>query len=175
VAFTFSLLARIRTLLEMETMKPRSALLGLLPLLALASCSGPKPVLDVHAFHMRDVSIDDKQEPMLLGEKRHHLYGAVEVREMSARLGQYFTAEWDIPSKSGLPAPDRIDFEYLQAKTTSQVRKLSQKVAGQGLSGKAEFRITGDNYLQGGKVLAWRCRMFSQGKEIASRHSYLWE
>jgi hypothetical protein len=52
-----------------------------------------------------------------------------------------------------------------------QVRKFDANAT----EGKAEFRIVGDDYVKGGRVLAWRISLVRGGKEISHRHSYLWQ
>ena len=40
---------------------------------------------------------------------------------------------------------------------------------------KTEFAVIGDDYLQDGRVIAWRCLMIENGKIVAENRSYLWE
>jgi hypothetical protein len=40
---------------------------------------------------------------------------------------------------------------------------------------KTEFKVVGDDYLDDGRVTAWRCSLIENGRIVAERHSYMWE
>lgn len=141
-------------------------------LVAGVLCGCGSSVLDVRPVHMRNLDIADPDQPMIRGEQRRLLHGAIGVREQEQRLGHYYVVLWEDDSGGG---PARVSFEYQQAGTASRILRQEQSFAPGATSGRAEFRIIGDDYLEGGRVLAWRCRFFRGEREIASRHSYLWE
>ncbi|WP_193213358.1 hypothetical protein [Luteolibacter marinus] len=154
-------------------MKLSKACALFLPLTSLLSCSSPQ-VLDVRPFHLREITAEDGEDPMIVGEQRRRLHGAIGVNEQAQKLGYYYTVLWD-DSGSG---PGEIVFEYQQGSTGSRVKKLSHRIEAGQSSGRAEFSVTGGEYLRDGKpdrVLAWRCRLIRDGREVASRHSYLWQ
>jgi hypothetical protein len=35
--------------------------------------------------------------------------------------------------------------------------------------------VIGDNYFKGGRVLAWQASVLRDGRELASRRSFLWK
>ena len=145
-----------------------------LPLLAtglFAACGSPG-ALDVRPFHIREVSLKGDGEPLIDGEEKRRMYGAVGVREQEQRLGHYYTVLWE---DDGLGQPARVVFEYQQASTASKILKKVQDFSADSRKGKAEFMIIGDEYLKGGRVLSWKCTLLRGGQEVAERHSYLWD
>lgn len=152
-------------------MKSVPALAALLPVFLAASCGQP-PSLEVRPLHLKEIKTGTGDDPMVRGERMRRLHGAVGVNEQIDRLGYYYTVLWRDDTGSG---PVEVVFEYRQGSSGSRVKKMSQSFPEGGDSGKAEFSITGQDYQKGGKVLAWRCRLLRDGREVASRHSYLWQ
>ena len=148
-------------------------LTGLLVILCLTGCS-TRSSLEVDSFFMRDFSTPETNEPMVRMEKLRRLHGALTASERNDRLGHYYTMHWSDPAGAG-KGEIEIVFEYQQGSTASQVKRQWQRFASSDRSGKAEFRVTGDDYLKGGRVLAWKATLKRGGREIAKRHSYLWE
>jgi hypothetical protein len=145
-----------------------------LPLLLvgfLAACSSPG-ALEVRPYHIREVSLRGDGEPLIDAEEKRRMYGAVGVREQEQRLGIYYDVLWE---DDAVGEPARVVFEYQQASTASKVLKKVQDFSADTRKGKAEFQVIGDDYLKGGRVLAWKCTLLRGGREVASRHSYLWE
>ncbi|GAA5483760.1 hypothetical protein [Haloferula sargassicola] len=138
----------------------------------LASC-GTRPPLEVRTTHLRSLELTDPQdEPMIRAEQRRLLHGAIGVREQEQALGQYYTALWHDGSTDG---PVKVVFRYQQGGTGSRIHEKTATFAADQTEGRAEFEVIGDDYLKGGRVLAWQCKLFRGGREIASRRSYLWE
>jgi hypothetical protein len=148
-------------------------LTGLLVILCLTGCS-TRSSLEVDSFFMRDFSTPETDEPMVRMEKLRRLHGALTAAERNDRLGHYYTMHWSDPAGAG-KGEIEIVFEYQQGSTASQVKRQWQRFASSDRSGKAEFRVTGNDYLKGGRVLAWKATLKRGGREIAKRHSYLWE
>lgn len=145
--------------------------LPLLSLVLLVACGTPDS-LDVRPFHIREVKNKGGGEPLIDAEQKRRMYGAVGVREQEQRLGQYYTVHWHDDSGS---EPVELVFEYQQASTASKVLKQVQAFDGSSRKGTAEFRIIGDAYLEGGRVLSWKCTLKRGGRVVTSRHSYLWQ
>jgi len=125
---------------------------------------------------MRDFSTPETDEKMIRMEKLRRLHGALTAAERNDRLGHYYTMHWSDPAGAGKGKGEiEIVFEYQQGSTASQVKRQWQRFASSDRSGKAEFRVTGNDYLKGGRVLAWKATLKRGGREIASHHSYLWE
>lgn len=143
-----------------------------LPLAAALLPGCAAPMLDVRPTHLRDLELADMDNPMIRGDQRRLLHGAIGVREQEKLLGHYYVVLWNEASGTG---PVRVLFEYQQAGSGSLVKRQEQSFDAGSTEGRAEFRVIGEDYLEGGRVLAWRCRLFRDGNEIAERHSYLWE
>lgn len=148
-------------------------LIGLLVILCLTGCS-TRSSLEVDSFFMRDFSTPETDEPMVRMEKLRRLHGALTAAERNDRLGHYYTMHWSDPTGAG-KGEIEIVFEYQQGSTASQVKRQWQRFASSDRRGKAEFRVTGNDYLKGGRVLAWKATLKRGGREIESHHSYLWE
>lgn len=148
-------------------------LFGLLLTLCLTGCS-TRSSLEVDSFFMRDFSTPETDEPMVRMEKLRRLHGALTAAERNDRLGHYYTMHWSDPAGAG-KGEIEIVFEYQQGSTASQVKRQWQRFASSDRKGKAEFRVTGNDYLKGGRVLAWKATLKRGGREIESHHSYLWE
>lgn len=148
-------------------------LCGLLLILCLNACS-TRSTLEVDSFFMRDFSTPETDEPMVRMEKLRRLHGALTAAERNDRLGHYYTIHWSDPSGAGKGEVE-IVFEYQQGSTASQVKRQWQRFASTDRNGKAEFRVAGNDYLKGGRVLAWKATLKRANREIASHHSYLWE
>lgn len=148
-------------------------LFGLLLILCLTGCS-TRSSLEVDSFFMRDFSTPETDEPMVRMEKLRRLHGALTAAERNDRLGHYYTMHWSDPAGAG-KGEIEIVLEYQQGSTASQVKRQWQRFASSDRKGKAEFRVTGNDYLKGGRVLAWKATLKRGGREIESHHSYLWE
>lgn len=136
-----------------------------------ASCAAPAGKLEVKQFTLRDAETQTNDEPMIRGEKRRLLHGAIGVNEQRERLGQYYTVLWADASGGGAT---EVVFEYQQGATGSRIKRAVRRFDAGETSGRAEFRIVGDDYTKGGRVLAWRVSVVRDGRTLATRHSYLW-
>jgi hypothetical protein len=148
-------------------------LYSLLLILCLGACS-TRSSLKVDSFFMRDLSTPATDEPMVRMEKLRRLHGALTAEERNGRLGHYYTMHWSDPAGAGKGEVE-IVFEYQQGTTASQIKRQWQRFSSSDSGGKAEFRVTGNDYLKGGRVLAWKATLKRADREIAKRHSYLWE
>ncbi len=143
----------------------------MVPVLALLSCGGSQ-MLEVRPLHLREIGGDEGDDPMIRGERQRRMHGAISVAEQGQKLGYYYTVLWDDSAGSG---PGEVVFEFQQGATGSRVKRMTHRIpAGEG-AGQAEFTITGDDYRKGGRVLAWRCKLLRDGREVASKQSYLWQ
>lgn len=141
--------------------------------IALSACAGPQDKLVVKQFVLRDQERETYEDPMVRMEKARRLHGAVSMAERKQRLGQYYTMVWHDPDGAG-KGPVEVIFEYQQGATASRVKRMTKSFPAIDASGVAEFAVIGDDYFTGGKVLAWRASVRRDGRELASRQSYLW-
>lgn len=103
------------------------------------------------------------------------LYGANSGKERSARMGDYYYVLWH-DAQPSLPA--RVEMLYTQAGTASKVlERHVDLVRPRRFSGmrKCVFTFNGPQRAKNGDVLSWRINLYSDGKLVDSRHSYLWQ
>jgi hypothetical protein len=110
-------------------------------------------------------------EAALNFERTYRLHGAISNADRNQRFGNYFDFFW----RAKRPANVTVRLEYRQEKLRSfvQAREVSYPNA-KGTT-KTEFAVIGDDYLQDGRVTAWRCLLIENGKIVAENRSYLWE
>lgn len=152
-------------------MKP---LFSLLAVLWLGACAGPPEALVVKQFQLRDLQHVKEDEPMVRMEKERRFHGAISMTERRARLGQYYTLIWQDAAGAGQGEVELV-FQYQQGATASHVKRLVKTFPAADAKGTAEFAVIGNDYLHGGKVLAWKASLFRGKREISSRQSYLWQ
>lgn len=111
------------------------------------------------------------QDPMLMFERQRLNYGAVTEVDKRERYGNYFTFFW----RSERPSDLIVRLEYRQEKLGSYV--MAQEVPYTGAKGtmKTEFKVIGDDYLQDGRVVAWRALLIENGRIVGLTQSYLWD
>jgi len=136
----------------------------------LASCAADRAPLVVKTYQLRDQERDPDADPMARMEKHRRLRGAVSLEQRRERLGQYYTVLWNDPAAG---APVTVTFEYQQG--GSRVKRMTRDFPADAVEGRAEFAITGDDFFENGRVLAWRVTLDRGGNEVASRQSYLWQ
>jgi hypothetical protein len=104
-------------------------------------------------------------------ERTYRLYGAITGADKNQRYGNYFDFFW----RAKRPGNVTVRLEYRQEKLRSfvQAREISYANAKGNI--KTEFAVIGDDYLQDGRVTAWRCLLIENGKIVAENRSYLWE
>lgn len=140
----------------------------------LAGCTGTRETLVVKQFQLRDQATATTSEPMVKMEKLRRLHGAVSMEERRNKLGQYYTVVWSDPTGAG-QGEVTLTFLYQQGATGSRIKRMTKVFPPPDTEGAAEFVVIGDDYFQGGKVLAWKATLSRGTKELANRQSYLWQ
>jgi hypothetical protein len=104
-------------------------------------------------------------------ERQYRLFGAVTKLDQRQRFGNYFDFFW----RSKRSADVTVRLEYRQEKLHAHVQ--AQEVSYNDVRGnqKTEFKVIGDDYFDGGRVIAWRCLLISEGKIVGENRSFLWE
>jgi hypothetical protein len=104
-------------------------------------------------------------------ERSYRLYGAITNADRNQRYGNYFDFFWRVKR----PANVTVRLEYRQDKLRSfvQAREVSYANAKGNL--KTEFAVIGDDYLNDGRVISWRCLLIENRRIVAENRSYLWE
>lgn len=146
---------------------------AILTAVLVAACASPPP-LKVTTHVVRDQNHNGEgNDPMARNEKLRRLHGAVSMEERKNLLGAYYTIHWkDADTKLG---PASIAFEYQQGATGSSIKTVHRDFPKHSTSGKTEIAIIGDDYFQGGRVLAWRATLRRGNQIVATRQSYLWQ
>lgn len=111
------------------------------------------------------------QDSSLAFERQYRLFGAVTALDVRQRLGDYLDFFW----RAKRPADVTVRLEYRQQKLHDLVQ--AQEVSYTNVHGthKTEFRVVGDDYLDDGRVTAWRCLLIENGRIVAERRSYMWD
>ena len=104
-------------------------------------------------------------------ERQYRLSGAVTKLDQHQRFGNYFDFFWRVKR----PSDVTVRLEYRQEKLHAHVQ--AQEVSYNDVRGsqKTEFKVVGDDYFDGGRVIAWRCVLINDGKIVAENRSFLWE
>ncbi len=153
-------------------------MLALMILLSPASARGAESNGDLRFLKTKlffmDASRTSPNEPgqdrLIEFERKRALFGAITPSDQRERYGNYFTFQWE----SLRPADVTVRLEYRQANLGPTLQtKLAQYP---GVTGKqtTRFQVTGDDFLQYGRVIAWRAVLIANGKIVAQSRSYLW-
>lgn len=167
---------------------PSLALVFVMLALFSGCASQPKPValekVDVvplaldSRFQIRKVKIfhNDPQtfqpttsEPVQF-ERLYYMWGAVDVSEIQAKTGHYFSFYW----RAGKRADVRVRFEYRQAGTGNTVSAQEIFYPAARGSYRSQFEVTGDEFEEFGRVVAWRVLLIVEDRVVAFRQSFLW-
>ena len=114
---------------------------------------------------------ENSEDQNLAFERRRLLYGAVTPADMRARYGNYYTFSW----RARRPGRFTVRLEYRQQKLGGyvQAREVTYP-PGEG-SHVTRFAVNGDDYVEQGRVSAWRLVVIEDGRKIvALKQSYLW-
>ncbi len=155
-----------------------SRLLGVaLAVSAVTSCSsvskGPGgEVTKVKYYFLQPLEVLQTQDPAIRFEREHYLHGAYTAAEQVARTGHYYTVMWKAADRT---QPVTVRFEYRQANTALQVKKLEQEVTDVRGSNETPFRVVGPEFATDGRVSAWKVTLLRGKEELASQASYLWK
>lgn len=103
-------------------------------------------------------------------ERRYHAWGAVDSAELLQRRGNYYDIFW----RTGETADVTVRFEYRQLGLGNFVSGQELYYPGARGSYRSQFRVTGDEYLEFGRVSAWRVLLIVDGRIVAFRQSFAW-
>ncbi len=109
-------------------------------------------------------------EASLTFEQRYRLFGAVTQLDQHQRYGNYFDFFWVAKRDADVT----VRLEYRQEKLRSFVQAREIRYPNARGHHKTEFAVIGDDYLDDGRVIAWRCLLISDGHIVAENRSYLW-
>lgn len=107
---------------------------------------------------------------MINFERERVNFKAVTAADREQRLGQYFTFIWRTTRKADITV--RLEYRQENLGSYVQARELSYKdVKG---SKKTGFDIIGDDYIEDGRITAWRALLIENGRIVGLTQSYLW-
>jgi hypothetical protein len=111
------------------------------------------------------------QDAPITFERQYRLFGAVTALDQRQRFGNYFDFFWRAKRSSDVT----VRLEYRQEKLHEHVQ--AQEISYRSARGtqKTEFKVIGDDYLDDGRVIAWRCLLIENGRIVAENRSFLWE
>src|SRR5213594_2904199 len=111
------------------------------------------------------------QDAPITFERQYRLFGAVTALDQRQRFGNYFDFFWRVKRSSDVT----VRLEYRQEKLHEHVQ--AQEVTYRNVRGthKTEFKVIGDDYLDDGRVIAWRCLLITNGHIVAENRSFMWE
>ena len=97
-------------------------------------------------------------------------FGALTAVDREQRLGQYFTFFWRTDRKADLTV--RLEYRQENLGSFVQAREVTSREAKGSM--KTVFEITGDDYIEDGRITAWRALLIERGKIVGLTQSYLW-
>src|SRR4026207_1156377 len=104
-------------------------------------------------------------------ERQYRMFGAVTALDQRQRFGNYLDFYW----RAKRPSDVTVRLEYRQEKLHEHIQ--AQEITYRNVRGtnKTEFKVIGDDYLDDGRVIAWRCLLIANGRIVAENRSFLWE
>lgn len=150
--------------------------LAVLAALTLDACSssvtGPGGrITKVKQYHLYPGRPPRTQNPAILFERDHHLFGAVTAEEIRHRFGHYYTVFWKLDDRSG---PVTVRFEYRMANTGLRDFVQEQVVDDIRRSNISRFEVNSHEYQNNGRVTMWKVSILRGKEELVSQQSYLW-
>ncbi|HMJ05575.1 MAG TPA: hypothetical protein VK474_04905 [Chthoniobacterales bacterium] len=110
------------------------------------------------------------RSPAVGAEAAFRLFGAVTELDKRRRSGHYFDFFWR--AKRAAPVTVRLEYQQDLLRSLTQAREVNYP-NGKG-SHKTEFAVIGDDFINDGRIIAWRCLLIVNGRIVAEDRSYLW-
>jgi hypothetical protein len=112
----------------------------------------------------------EAKNDMILFERARRTFGAVDSTEMAQRYGNYYTIFWRNSTRSDVT----LRLEYRQAGLGNYVMAKERFYPDSVGSHRSTFEVTGDEFLENGRVTAWRALLIVEGRIVALSQSYMW-
>jgi hypothetical protein len=116
------------------------------------------------------VEAPTQSEPIAF-ERLRRSWGAVDSLENSKRHGSYFTFFWRTSTRSDVT----VRLEYRQAGLGNYVMAKEKFYPDTRGSHRTTFEVIGDDFLENGRVSAWRVLLIVDGRIVALSQSYMWK
>lgn len=98
-------------------------------------------------------------------------YGAVTPRDIDEITGNFFSFFWRADERADVT----VRLEYRQAALGDYVMAQERYYPEAKGSYRSDFRVTGDEYLEHGRVTEWRALLIINGRIVALRQSFMWK
>ena len=142
----------------------------------LTGCAAPK---EDFSFRKTQLFVHDTQlarqqkggHAMIDFERERMDFGTVTAAEREAKEGHYLNFWW----RARRTADITVRLEYRQQNTGDRVHVQEVKIAQARGTVETRFRVMGDEYRKGGRIIAWRARLLKDGEAVAETRSFLWE
>ena len=121
------------------------------------------------SFDPEYVEIETKND-MINFERARRSFGVVDSTEMAQRSGNYYTIFWRNSTRSDVT----LRLEYRQAGLGNYVMAKERSYPDAVGSHRSTFEVTGDEFLENGRVTAWRALLIVEGRIVALSQSYMW-
>ena len=121
------------------------------------------------SFDPEYVEIETKND-MINFERARRSFGVVDSTELAQRHGNYYTIFWRNSTRSDVT----LRLEYRQAGLGNYVMAKERSYPDAVGSHRSTFEVTGDEFLENGRVTAWRALLIVDGRIMALSQSYMW-
>jgi hypothetical protein len=112
-----------------------------------------------------------QQDASITFERQYRLFGAITVLDKNQLYGNYFDFFWRVRGRADVT----VRLEYRQVKLHAHVQAQEISYANVHGTHRTEFKVAGHDYIDDGRVTAWRCLLIENGTIVAENRSYLWE
>ncbi len=146
-------------------------------LLVCGSCTSTSYLDGITDLPLKTVTLPDMswERSSMRANAQYALYGANSGKERRNRLGDYYYVHWfDATPK----LPTRVEMLYTQSGTASKVlSRVKDYSAPRRWRGRRKvlFDFNGPQRARLGDILSWRINLYVNGKQVDTRHSYLWQ
>lgn len=103
-------------------------------------------------------------------ERMRRTWGAVDAIEVAQRYGSYFTVFW----RNKETADVTVRLEYRQAGLANTVLSMERTYPATRGSHRTTFEVVGDDFLEFGRVTAWRLLLVVDGRIVNFKQSFMW-
>ena len=159
--------------------------------ITLAGCAAPEgPATHLEKANLLPLAIDDSyqfrqtlQNPVnnnlmlpsttsevVSFERSRDTWGAVDSAEIARRNGNYYIFFWRNSKRSDIT----FRFEYRQADLGNYVMAQERHYPDARGSHKSSFAVADDDFLENGRVTAWRALLIVDGRIVGLNQSFMW-
>lgn len=164
---------------------------ALLICICLAACATPQPPpVYLERANVLPLQLDDRfqfrKQQTFFNDPRTYVvttsetvrflrlqknYGAVTYYDYDSVTGYTYSFFWRTSQRADVT----VRFEYRQAALGNHVMAQERYYTDAKGSFQSDFEVTGNEYFENGKVLAWRVLLIVDGSIVAFRQSYMWK